>query len=270
MSQSSGFYTYTFRTGWNLISFPVLPSEPYIPTVFHDKLTPGDSLENSDAIMTFDPEVGEWQWAWLSEEFGWQGDLVEQELKRELGYWVFIPEIHSDSQSVTIYGLAEDSQNINRGTFEAGVHLIGSVWAGDLPLDDTGLEVAGLRASDGLFSSTPHIEPSSFEYVLGYDSKTGWYTLAWHDGRQWFGDFKQLSAGNGYLLYLSNELHWTHFPRPDQVDQGINLNKKSAVSMKQTVKKAIGEHKAPLSPPLPEEVKNLKDNNNTDMEEANK
>ncbi|MDP8205159.1 MAG: hypothetical protein P9L92_00710 [Candidatus Electryonea clarkiae] len=267
-SSPVGFHKFMFRNGWNFISFPFMPTDASIQTVFAESLIGGESEAVADRIITFDPVEGRWESAWRDTLGIWQGLLIEDSLRFELSYWVFIREDHPDSQIVEIFGSARNDEVINRGIFEPGLHFIGSIWSGILSLDNAGLDNAGIESSSGLFPSDPGaIREGGVESVLAYDNISGWYQVAWYDGGNWHGDFNSFKPGRGYYLWLKERRSWFLFRRPDQTNvdtQQINMNNDSPVRKSIPVDNYDAIAKDPRTtlplPPIPYSKGNAKKN----------
>lgn len=208
-----GFYRLMLRQGWNLISLPLVPDHPLVSEVFDEALTGGGRERSADRVLAWDPDLEEWIVAWKSTEVGWQGPLAADTVRLDVAYWVQIRDDHPDSQEVLLYGTVREDSTLDRGVFEPGEHLIGSIWAASLPLESAGLAEAGWRASSGLvplISGDP--QP---DLLLAYDAERGWFRAAWLDGEAWRGEFDAFQTGAGYLLWLHDTLDWADYPRPD-------------------------------------------------------
>ncbi len=218
-SSPAGCYKYMFYHGWNLVSFPFLPEEPVISEVFEEVLTGGLIEEESDRIFGFDDISGEWISAWKDLDGEWHGELADTILSYESAYWIYINEANPDSQIVFVYGNANNEPVINRGVFEPGLHMVGSVWAGDLNLENSGLETAGFLPIEGLLPANPDgFHENSLELVLSFDNENGWYQVAWFDGGNWRGQFNAFEPAKGYYIWLQEQKNWYYYRRPDMLN----------------------------------------------------
>lgn len=213
-SKIVGFHQYTFLHGWALISFPFLPDNvlPTLDSVIGTQLTGSSDQDSADYVLTYNPANGEWISAFLNGEGLWEGELASDTLQRELAYWVHVADSSPDTQIVYIYGSGRDEENLVRGVFEPGEHLIGSYWSAPLEFNQSGLGNAGIVPVPGLI---PSVVNSGFDKILGYEQDLGFYTIAWFDGTEWHGSVDSFAPGKGYVLSCHNQLEWLSYPRPD-------------------------------------------------------
>lgn len=224
ISEPAGFHTYIFVHGWNLISLPVLGDPPFLQEMFGTQITGSADFDSADVVYSYDPDEEIWVMAWLDETGVWTGDFALDSLKQQNAYWVLIRPSSPDTQFVTVMGQARDEFALQRGRFAPGVHLLGGIWAGSLGFGESGLQEAGVQHGNALVQ----IEPSTGEFtlldqIMAYDTRRGWYLVAWFDGENWRGDMDAFVSGRGYMLFCGNELQWDFYPRPDLTDFGTTM-----------------------------------------------
>jgi hypothetical protein len=212
-SSTTGYHIIHLNVGWNLISFPSLNPEVRAGDILLNFLTRGDSVEEADVMYGIDHENGGWKIVWRQTNGQWNGDLRFDYLSSDEAFWVLIREGH-DEVDLPIVGPPDTSPNIVRGLYEAGNHLIGTMWPVPQSLSNAGLTDAGFMGFGGLHDSNGNLS----DLVIGYDSEMGFYSVAWHDGDAWRGSNYKLEVGMGYLLYVNHDILWDIYPMPQNPD----------------------------------------------------
>ncbi len=208
-SSTTGYHIIHLNVGWNLVSFPSLNPDVSPSSIFLDYLTRGDDIEGSDVIYGVDHENGGWKIAWRQTNGQWNGELRLDNLNRDEAYWVLIREGH-DEIDLPVVGPPDTTMNISRGLYEAGDHLIGTMWPEPKYLRNAGLTDAGFIGFGGLHDRSGNLA----DMVIGYNSEEGFYTVAWHDGEIWRGDYSRFEAGHGYLLHINHAILWDRYSKP--------------------------------------------------------
>ncbi len=232
-----GFHRYTLNEGWNLLSFPFIPSGATVRDVFENHITGGESPETSDRIMAFDPTFGAWLTAWRGSNGSWQGPLAHTELRYDWAYWVQIRSGHVPEEELIVMGKAFNEPIVDRGTYEAGYHIISPIWAGELELGQTGLAEAGFQEQHFLPGDpddfTGHVSPHILTPITEESFKLAW--LNPHHNR-WVSNIGSFEPGRGYIMYITNSINWSFYHRPD-LEHGMSTS--SPPPGNPTVHKAI-------------------------------
>ena len=176
LSVMSSAYELSFRdTGWQLVSFPRLPENATVESVFGDAANDGSLTW----VWTFDNESKKWS-RWPQDSIGAISDISE--LKTGQGYWVY-----TDSG----FNLAVESGGITPGgqTLYPGWNLIGATGDSDMPYEQA---LAGV----------PFLE------LWSYDLNSSGFKVVRKSGGSGVvieEQFLQVETGNGYWAYVTEQ-----------------------------------------------------------------
>ena len=217
-SKTVGCQTFLLRSGWNLVSITVMDVLDDWDDLFGSALDGGMSEEEADRIIGLDPISGEAVFAWMDLGDSWHGSLLQANPERTAAYWVQRRSEHGDSVLVVWTGDPIPSGQMERGVFQPGQHMIGTVYPDSVDLEQSGLAESGLTPSDGLLGIDPAAGFGA-EALLDWDETQQRYRVAYWDGEQYRGEITHFVPGRGYLLAISHSLHWEGYGIPgDRVE----------------------------------------------------
>ncbi len=221
-----GAFNVSLKKGRNLISLPLLPSEPGINNVIGAQLSGGSNPALSDKVMKWDGVKYEVAWLlegtssplegkWLTEA----GDTVSSlQLEPDRSFWVLIRDFHSDSLLTVVGSFTSESER--QVTLDTGPNFVGTSYPVEVLLEDSEL------AEDRVVSGSTFSAGS--DKVLKWE--TNIFNSAWlfsSPGSSWDGKWLNESGsaltdisflpGSGYILWIKNENPnniWT-LPNPD-------------------------------------------------------
>lgn len=238
-SEAVGAHVFTFRPGWNLISFPIMDENSTFEELFFDILEGYGSPEGSDLIKGINPETGVMDSLWIDHGYLPVGGLAEVVPSPEAAYWLYRnPDFVENARLVQI-GRPRTDASINRGSFEPGSHLVGSYYADVVPFSESGLEEAGIEHSPGILGPAG----DGLEGVLGWDNLAQRYRMAFFDGERWRGDLPAMKAGHGYLLWNRHQINWEQFADPSQAHLEVTSLVSPTISPVKRVHKIEGRGK---------------------------
>ncbi len=260
-SSPAGFIRYSFEEGWNAISLPFLQEDEDLEDVFTDDLslecflTGGATEEESDRVLVFDPEFGQWISAWIDEDGDWQGSLTSRDPRYDWVYWVQIREGHQRNDELLVRGLGCNEPMIDRGVYQPGMHFISPIWAGEFELRFSGLEEAGYSFDSILPQDPDEYTGEVSNYILEFDGN-GWHRVAYSTSLlridKWDGNLNAFTPGKAYILVIHEPIDWYYYRRPDLA--GPTATNATQSNSERPVRKAVSVTSYRVSdlPPLPE------------------
>lgn len=182
-----GFWTMEFQPGYNLVTFPVLPSNPAISNVFDNQ------LENAE-IYTWDSAINDWRISKFNTQTNrWEGNLFL--LDRGKAYWVKIP-YQEEPKRVVVTGNPEIYTRFNWSNLGGGWQFYAPTIGKDERLNDIPPQSNG----DLLINWDPvHERFDLTESVSGR-----WSDLA---------PFQEFQADKAYITYQHSEAAMPIGPR---------------------------------------------------------
>ncbi len=220
-----GAFDLELNTGLNLVSLPLLPSDPAIHYVLGEQLTGGESAttadqiriwngEQYDIIWLYDGPVAEYQGKWINSETG----LASTEnLDPNVGFWIEVKEGHTDTL-VTLTGRVptDSSRSI---TLQQGFNFVSSCYPMLVPLNQTELYEDGVMQG-GVGSGEADIirawTGTAYDQSWVVDGTNSELDGTWMDETGKSETTIQMSPGNGYIIWKKGETSqnvWT-YPNP--------------------------------------------------------
>ncbi len=205
-SNTVGFWKLDVQHGYTQISFPLLPGNKTVNNVLGDQLTGGNTSQESDQILRWDPASGQFQMCWYNTAVSeWEGEF--NELSEAESYWIYVQPDHPSIQTIITFGNVIETVSFDMGRMTPGYNAIGSVWAVTVPILQAGLD--GFEGGLYLFLS---------DLIMSYDAYTGSYTYTWQDdSNDWQGNLTQFEPLKGYWIYIPpghDGFEWSNYPQP--------------------------------------------------------
>jgi hypothetical protein len=201
-----GRYGLNLRSGWNLVSLPLLSWDSTLEAVFGANLTGGTSQVESDKVYKWDPVGEKWLVAYMYEDGGpWDGTWIfasgSFDIQPDVGYWVWIRDDlgHPDAL-VNVTGAAPGQRSV---ALSVGWNLVGYTSVDTVTLEAGALDVSGLFAS----GFTGGLDQATSDRVFGW-SGTGWKVQYMYDvdgspwDGTWMGTTFDLAPGRGYWVQV--------------------------------------------------------------------
>lgn len=227
-SNPVGFFTITVThptgaSGYNLVSFPVLPASTTLTNVIGSQLPGGTSALNSTTIYNWvnnGSGAGSYVTNFYRTTGGWSTTSSLQNIDARKGYFIKLLAAAPTSVNVVVAGNVNVGPVVDMGTVYTGLNMIGSVYAADVPLANSNLYTVAqpdpnarmwrgsaltadilLRMTNGAYQTA--FVNSSGVWVAGSTSYT----------------FNSLEPGRGYFLKRltaggRTSFAWPNYPVP--------------------------------------------------------
>ncbi|MDK9698906.1 MAG: hypothetical protein OEM52_01975 [bacterium] len=171
-------------SGYNLVSFPVLPANDSIANVIGTQLPVGTS------VLWFNNAIGAFQ---LTSRYttGWRWSNGFR-LSRGKGYYIVLRwDSPLTSYQVTVEGDTVTATSWDMGTIGVGYNMVGSVWYSPNPIANSNVMESGLRGGyfAGMSDKITTVDISKF-LVVWLNSQNQWVTS----------DFTNFEPGKGYYI----------------------------------------------------------------------
>ncbi len=220
-----GAFDLELNTGLNLVSLPLIPSDPSIQFVLGNQLTGGESATNADQIRIWNGEEYEINWYYDGPVTEYKGKWIDSEtglistynMDPNVGFWLEVKESHLDTLFTLTGRVPTDTTRSI--TLQPGFNFVSSCYPVNVPLDQTELYEDGVMKG-GVGSGEADIirawSGKAYDQAWVVDGTNSELDGTWMDETGKNETTIQMVPGDGYIIWKKNDTAenvWT-YPNP--------------------------------------------------------
>lgn len=232
-SNPVGFFTITLThpagvTGYNLISFPVLPANDSISNVIGSQLPGGSSALNSITVYNwYNTGSATGYYSNYYRTSGWSGTASLLRLDARKGYYVKVLNTVGaapgtpvpTSMNIVVAGNVNVGPTVDMGTIQTGLNMIGSVYAADVLLSNSQLFTVAQPDPSARMWRGNALSADLVLRMTGTSFQTAYVNASsvWTAGGAY--TFNSLEPGRGYFIKRltasgRTSFAWPNYPVP--------------------------------------------------------